>query len=87
MKEARLSSKNQIVIPKRIRDELGLRQGDKVRIEILRGRRAVLQAAAPPPADVFVRAGKGKIEEVLGEAKKLDELKIRKLLRSLGVND
>ena len=87
MEEARLSSKNQIVIPKRIRDELGLRQGDRVRFEIVKGRRAILQAAAPPPEDVFVRAGRGKVEEVLDEAKKVDELKIRKLLRSLGVND
>lgn len=87
MKEARLSSKSQIVIPKRIREELGLRQGDRVRFEILEGKKAVLQAAAPAPEDVFVRAGRGVVEEVLGEAKKVDELKIRKLLRSLGVND
>jgi AbrB family looped-hinge helix DNA binding protein len=87
VEEARLSSKNQIVIPKKVRDELGLRQGDKVRFEILKGRRAVLQAAAPAPGDIFVRAGRGIVEEVLGEAKKVDEVKIRNLLRSLGVND
>jgi len=87
VEEARLSSKNQIVIPKRIREELGLRRGDKVRFETLEGKRAVLQAAAPAPEDVFVRAGRGMVEGVLGEAKRVDELKIRKLLRSLGVND
>lgn len=75
------------MIPKRIRDKLGLRQGERVRFDILEGRRAVLQAAAPAPEDIFVRAGRGIVEEVLGEAKRVDELKIRKLLRSLGIDD
>jgi AbrB family looped-hinge helix DNA binding protein len=87
VEEVRLSSKSQIVIPKRIRDELGLRPGDKVRFEVLTGKRAVLQAATAPPEDVFVRAGRRIVEDVLGKAKKVDELKIKRLLRSLGVND
>jgi len=87
MEEARLSSKSQIVIPKRIRHELGLRPGDKVRFEVLQGKRAVLQAASTAPEEVFVRAGRGIVQDVLRKAKKTDELKIRELLRSLGVKD
>jgi AbrB family looped-hinge helix DNA binding protein len=87
VEEARLSSKSQIVIPKKVRDQLGLRPGDKVRFEVLEGKRALLQAPTPAPKDVFVRAGRGMVEDVLAEAKKADELKIRRLLRSLGVKD
>jgi AbrB family looped-hinge helix DNA binding protein len=87
VEEVRLSSKSQIVIPKKVRDRLGLRPGDKVKFEVLEGKRAILQAPRPAPKDVFVRAGGGMVEDVLAEAKKADELKIRRLLRSLGVKD
>ena len=39
---ARLSSKGQIAIPKQIRDELGLTQGDELKVE-LRGEEIVLE--------------------------------------------
>jgi len=87
VEEVRLSSKSQIVIPKRIRDQLGLRPGDKVRLEVLEGKKAILQAATTAPEDVFVRAGRGTVEDVLSESKGMDELKIRRLLHSLGVKD
>jgi len=87
LEEARLSSKSQIVIPKKVRDELGLRAGDKVRFEVIRGKRAVLQAATTPPEDVFVSAKGSVARSVLREGKEADEWKIRKLLRSLGVRD
>lgn len=85
--DAKLSSKGQIVIPSEIRKHLGLKPGDKVRIEILEGRRAVIQPAAPPPSDVFFRAGERVLGEVLEEAHKADEAKIRELLKSLVVSD
>lgn len=87
MEEVRLSSKSQIVIPKKVRDQLGLRPGDRVRFEILEGKKAVPQAAAVAPEDVFVKAGRSMVEDVLDESKKVDEIKISNLLRSLGVND
>jgi AbrB family looped-hinge helix DNA binding protein len=87
LEEARLSSKSQIVIPKKVRDELGLQPGDTVRFEVIRGKRVVLQAATTPPEDVFVRAKSGVVQNVLREGKGADERKIRKLLHSLGVRD
>lgn len=85
--DAKLSSKGQIVIPKEIRDQLGLKAGDKVKLEILDGRRAVIQPATTPPKDVFFRAGERILSKVLEETDKADEAKIGKLLKSLGVND
>ena len=85
--DAKLSSKGQIVIPKEIRKHLGLKPGDKVKLEVLEGRRAVIQPAATPPEDVFFRAGEKILSKVLEETHKADEAKIGKLLKSLGVDD
>jgi AbrB family looped-hinge helix DNA binding protein len=85
--DAKLSSKGQIVIPKEIRKRLGLKPGDKVNLEMLEGRRAVIQPAAPPPRDVFFSAGAKVLGEVLEEAHKIDEAKVKELLKSLGVSD
>jgi AbrB family looped-hinge helix DNA binding protein len=43
MSEARLSSKNQIVIPRKAREALGLKPGDKILVEVLGERVIVLE--------------------------------------------
>lgn len=58
-----------------------------MRFEILEGKKAVLQAATPPPDEVFVPAGHGIVRDILAKSKKTDEIKIRKLLHALGVKD
>lgn len=83
--EAKISSKGQIVIPKQVRDQLGLKVGDTVRLEVLEGKRAVIQPAVKPPEEVFMKARSEIVEAALKEAKKIDEEKIRMLLESLGV--
>lgn len=47
MSITKLSSKGQITIPKEIRDELGLRTGDKVIVEAVRGE-AILKPLEKP---------------------------------------
>ena len=42
-----ISTKGQVTIPKDIREALGIRPGDKVRFDLERGDRAVLQKAEP----------------------------------------
>jgi bifunctional DNA-binding transcriptional regulator/antitoxin component of YhaV-PrlF toxin-antitoxin module len=71
--------------PKGSQEGLGLQPGDKVKFEVLEGKRAVLQASRPVPEEVFVRTGRNEIEQILGRSKRADEMKIRKLVRSLGV--
>jgi len=83
--EVKVSSKGQIVIPKEVREKLGLKSGDKVKLEVIKGKRAVIQPAVKPPDGIFVRAGAKLLDETLLEAKRVDEEKIRELLKSLGV--
>jgi AbrB family looped-hinge helix DNA binding protein len=85
--EVKLSSKGQIVIPKEVREKLGLKAGDKIKLEVEEGRRVIIQPSVKPPKDVFVKAGDRLIEEALQEAKRVDEEKIREMLKSLGVKD
>ncbi|MEM2410827.1 MAG: AbrB/MazE/SpoVT family DNA-binding domain-containing protein [Thermofilaceae archaeon] len=85
MHRVRLSSKGQIVIPKSIRDELGLAPGTVLwaRVE---GGRIVLEPAREPPAHLFVVAGPGVVEQVLREAKAAGD-KVERLLRDIGVGE
>ena len=83
--EVRISTKGQVVIPKEVREKLGLKPGDRVKIEAVEGRRAIIQSAVEPPEEIFVKAGDRLVDETLREANRRDEVKIRRLLKSLGV--
>ncbi len=78
-----VSSKGQVVIPKQIREKLGLTPGTilKVRVE---GKKVILEPVHEPPKQIFVRAGSKITEEILREAKSSGD-KIQKLLEDLGV--
>lgn len=64
--------------------KLGPRRGDRVKFELLEGKRVVIQPAADPPSGIFVRAGSEVVEGLLRESSDEDELKIARLLRALG---
>jgi len=81
MAKVKTSSKGQIVIPKEIRDALGIKPGSILNIR-LEGKRIVLEPAPPPP-DIFVELGES--EKILQEARRVDEEKMKRLLRDLGV--
>jgi len=87
MSEVKVSTKGQIVIPKDIRRKMGLKPGDKVKIELLEGKKAIIQPLVNPPEEIFVKASDEIIEGTLREADKQDDEKIRRLLRSLGIRD
>jgi AbrB family looped-hinge helix DNA binding protein len=87
MSEVKLSTKGQIVIPKDIRKKMGLKPGDKVKIELLEGKKAIIQPLVNPPEEIFVRAADKIVENTLREADEQDDAKIRRLLRDLGVRD
>jgi AbrB family looped-hinge helix DNA binding protein len=87
MSEVKLSTKGQIVIPKDIRKKMGLKPGDKVKIELLEGKKAIIQSLVNPPEEIFVRAADKIVENTLREADEQGDAKIRRLLRDLGVRD
>ena len=78
-----VSSKGQVVIPKRIREELGLTPGTVLRVWV-EGKRVILEPVREPPERVFVKAGSSITERVLREAKGSSDKALR-LLRDLGV--
>ena len=84
MTKVKASSKGQIVIPKPIRDKLGIKAGSILEVS-LEGDRIILRPYKKPP-DVFVELG-GESEKILREVRQENEERIRKLLRDLGVNN
>ena len=84
MIKTKVSSKGQVVIPKEVRDKLGIKPGTILNVSI-EGKRIVLEPALEPPK-IFVELGK-KSEEILQELKKESEERIKKLLRDLGVEN
>lgn len=82
-----LSSKGQIVIPKDIRDALGLREGDKLEVS-LEGHRMVLQTVSEKYPDWRTLQGAyGPVDqttsEILAEARREEFEKERRLLEHL----
>jgi len=78
----RVSSKGQIVIPKKIRKKLGIKKNSILKMRVV-GKKIVLELPSEPPSDIFVDAGEKIVDELIREAKK-DE-KILRLLRDLGI--
>jgi AbrB family looped-hinge helix DNA binding protein len=82
-----LSSKGQIVIPKDIRDALGLREGDKLEVA-LEGHRMVLQTVSEKYPDWRTLQGAyGPVDqttsEILAEGRREEFEKERRLLEHL----
>ncbi len=63
-----VSSKGQVVIPKRIRDMLGLTPGTVLSVWV-EGKRIIMEPLREPPEKIFVRAGPKVTERILKEAK------------------
>lgn len=83
MSRTKVSDKGQVVIPKDIRDELGLTSGMVLKVGADNGK-IILEPAEEAPEDIFIRAGPRVTEPVLREAKRRGD-KAERLLRDLGV--
>jgi AbrB family looped-hinge helix DNA binding protein len=84
--EVKLSSKGQVVLPKQAREKLGLKKGDKLKIEVdERTKSIIMQPSVGPPSKVFVRAGTKLTSSLLKEADEIDERQLKKLLSAIGV--
>jgi AbrB family looped-hinge helix DNA binding protein len=82
MVKVKASSKGQIVIPKEIREKLGIRPGSILNVT-LEGNKIVIEPSIEPPiiqVEIGDRSG-----ELLRELRDESEEKIKKLLKDLGV--
>ena len=84
MRVTKVSSKGQVVIPKDVRERLGLTKGSRVKV-VVEGKKIVMIPLIEPPEEAFVEARPGAVRESVEEAKRIDERKIRRLLAALGM--
>lgn len=68
MSKTKVSEKGQVVIPKEIRNKLGLAPGMILEVGIQDGK-VILEPARRPPEEIFIRAGPSVTEPVIREAK------------------
>ena len=80
-----VSSKGQIVIPKKLREMLGLRTGNK--LKVFQENKKIILIAEPDvkPSELFVSASPHSVDKALKTSRKIDEAKIKGLLHDLGI--
>jgi len=84
MQRTKVSKKGQVVIPKGIRDRLGLTPGTVLKVTV-EGRKVILEPIEEPPEEIFAKAGAKITEPILHEAKAMSD-KTKTLLRELGIH-
>ena len=83
MSKTVVSKKGQVVIPKNIRERLGLTPGTILKVQV-EGKKVILEPLQEPPKEIFVEAGLKITEPLLHEAKITSD-EAKRLLRDLGV--
>jgi len=80
-----VSSKGQIVIPRKLREMLGLTTGNK--LKVFQENKKIILVAEPEvkPSELFVSASPHAVDKVLKTSRKIDEAKIKGLLHDLGI--
>jgi AbrB family looped-hinge helix DNA binding protein len=80
-----ISSKGQIVIPKKIREMLGLTTGKK--LKIFQENKKIILVAEPEvkPSELFVSASPHAVDKAMKISREIDEAKIKRLLDDLGI--
>ncbi|MCS7365221.1 MAG: AbrB/MazE/SpoVT family DNA-binding domain-containing protein [archaeon GB-1867-035] len=78
-----VSKKGQVVIPKNIREMLGLTTGTILKVSVEK-KKIILEPIEEPPKEIFIEAGSKITEKIIREAKTLSDKTI-KLLKDLGV--
>jgi len=86
MSVVKLSSKGQVVIPKSIRERLGLKDGDRLKL-LVEAKKITLAPLSEFPEELFVKGKPDAVREVLKEARRADDGKLAELLKVLGVKD
>lgn len=86
--EVTMSSKGQIILPKDLRERLGIRQGDKLKLELdEKSKTILLRPRVEPPQEVFVRAGTKLTSSILKDSDNLDSSRTKRLLKAIGIKE
>jgi len=80
----KVSSKGQIVIPKKVRKKLGIGKNSIIRPSVM-GKKIILEPSSEPPSEIFVRAGEKIVDKAIREVES-DE-KVLHLLKDLRIED
>ena len=80
-----VSSKGQVVIPKKIREMLGLTPGHK--LKVFQENKKIILIAEPEvnSSELFVSASKHPGDKAMKESREIDAAKINRLLHDLGI--
>ena len=79
----KVSKNGRIVIPKEIREKLGINEGSNFKIR-LEGKKIILELLSEPPKGIFIKAGDNITEPKIREAKERSD-KSKRLLEALGI--
>ena len=80
-----LSNKGQIVIPIKIREMLGLTKGKKLKVFQENKKIILIAESEVKPSELFVSASRHAVDKAMKQSREIDEVKINKLLRDLGI--
>jgi AbrB family looped-hinge helix DNA binding protein len=80
-----ISSKGQIVIPKKLREMLGLTIGKK--LKVFQENKKIILETEPEvkPTELFVSASPHAADNAMKTSRKIDDAKIKRLLDDLGI--
>ena len=80
-----VSSKGQIVIPKKLREMLGLTTGNK--LKVFQENKKIILVTEPEvkPSELFVSASPHAVDKAMKTSRRIDEEKIKGLLYDLGI--
>ena len=80
-----ISSRGQIVIPKKIRELLGLSMGNN--LKVFQENKKIVLVAEPEvkPSELFVSASPHAVDKATKASREIDEAKLKKLLHDLGI--
>jgi len=80
-----ISSKGQIVIPKKLRETLGLTIGKKLKLFQENKNIILVTETEVKPSELFVSASPHAVDKAMKTSRKIDEAKIKRLLNDLGL--
>ncbi len=85
MSTVTVSSKGQVVIPKKIREMLGLTTGKKLKVFQENKKIILLTEPEVKSSELFVGASRYSGDKAIKESREIDEVKIKGLFHDLGI--